>query len=131
MDYYIIACSGDSGDAKLVAVTTTRALSLPLCHCRAWMLSNAANGKGQYRSVPVAACCNGCFGAGLRVSGLTGLLLALYHEVDGLLVAQYHAVVVRQCYGNALRSGWVRRRCRNVLRLAGRLLPALVAVAKD
>lgn len=46
MDYYITACSGDSGDAKLVAVTTTRALSLPLCHCRAWMLSNAANGKG-------------------------------------------------------------------------------------
>jgi hypothetical protein len=62
---------------------------------------------------------------------LTGLLLALYHEVDGLLVAEYHAVVVRQCYGNALRSGCVRRRCRNVLRLAGRLLLALVAVAKD
>jgi hypothetical protein len=46
MEYYITACSGDSGDAKLAAVKTTRALSRPLCNCCAWMLFNAVNGKG-------------------------------------------------------------------------------------
>lgn len=59
---YCITASGDSGDAKL---ETTWALSCPLCHCCAWMLSNAANGKypsmhmvgRQDHSVPVAACC--------------------------------------------------------------------------